>query len=367
MYPIKTQDKLFHDGDGVTELGTVVTAFFLNTVQAELMNVLAAAGMSVDENNPKQVAQAIQLLINKHTYNNATANTAGVIKVLNRLDSNDQLSALSAAMGKKLAEMVNQLIEMNKKLANEKADKSQLTSLKPVAATANTAGIIKVLNILDSNDQLSALSAAMGKKLAEMNKKLVDEKADKAQLTSLIIPAGAIQYFAMSRVPNGWLEANGAEISRTQYANLFSAINTLYGAGNGSTTFNLPDLRGQFIRGWDNNRGVDTGRGIGSWQDSDNKWHQHTGATAGAGNHQHTGGTDLSGNHTHAVGKTGGGNGTQAAKSFAANGGELTWSGEHYHTFTTNWSEDHWHAFQTDPSGSEARPINVALLACIKI
>ena len=69
-----------------------------------------------------------------------------------------------------------------------------------------------------------------------------------------------------SAAPAGWLKANGAEVSRTTYAPLFAAIGTRYGAGNGTSTFNLPDLRGEFVRGWDDSRGVDAGRALGSSQ-----------------------------------------------------------------------------------------------------
>jgi len=86
-----------------------------------------------------------------------------------------------------------------------------------------------------------------------------------AALASLGTPGG-IMYFAMSTPPTGWLKANGATISRTTYSALFAAIGTTYGAGDGSTTFKLPDLRGEFLRGWDDGRGVDTGRVSGSSQ-----------------------------------------------------------------------------------------------------
>jgi microcystin-dependent protein len=78
--------------------------------------------------------------------------------------------------------------------------------------------------------------------------------------------AGLIAFFAASAAPSGWLECNGALVSRTTFADLFAEIGTDYGAGDGSTTFALPDLRGEFIRGWDNGRGVDAGRTIGSAQ-----------------------------------------------------------------------------------------------------
>jgi len=79
-------------------------------------------------------------------------------------------------------------------------------------------------------------------------------------------PAGAVSFFARNTAPDGWLKANGAAVSRTTYADLFTAIGTAFGAGDGSTTFNLPDLRGEFPRGWDDARGVDSGRAFGSAQ-----------------------------------------------------------------------------------------------------
>ncbi len=78
--------------------------------------------------------------------------------------------------------------------------------------------------------------------------------------------AGLVQWYAGSTPPTGWLECNGNAVSRTTYAALFSAIGTTYGAGDGSTTFHLPDLRGEFVRGWDHGRGADSGREFGSYQ-----------------------------------------------------------------------------------------------------
>lgn len=71
----------------------------------------------------------------------------------------------------------------------------------------------------------------------------------------------------LGAVPTGWIPADGRALSRTTYAALFSAIGTAYGSGDGSTTFNVPDLRGEFLRGWDSGRGIDPGRALGSLQD----------------------------------------------------------------------------------------------------
>ncbi|MDP1800919.1 MAG: phage tail protein [Bacteroidota bacterium] len=79
-------------------------------------------------------------------------------------------------------------------------------------------------------------------------------------------PAGTVQYFANTTAPNGYLECNGAAVNRITYAELFAAIGITYGPGDGVTTFNLPDLRGEFVRGFDNGKGSDPGRTIGTWQ-----------------------------------------------------------------------------------------------------
>lgn len=89
------------------------------------------------------------------------------------------------------------------------------------------------------------------------------------------VPPGTIVSYANSNIPSGFLTCNGAAVSRSVYSALFTAIGTTYGGGDGSTTFNLPDLRGEFLRGWDNSRGIDSGRGIGSFQQHQAPSHDH--------------------------------------------------------------------------------------------
>jgi microcystin-dependent protein len=67
------------------------------------------------------------------------------------------------------------------------------------------------------------------------------------------LPSGMVMYFANTSAPTGWLECNGAAVARTTYSSLFAAIGTVYGPGDGSNTFNLPDARGMFLRGWASN------------------------------------------------------------------------------------------------------------------
>lgn len=64
------------------------------------------------------------------------------------------------------------------------------------------------------------------------------------------IPIGTVMTWTVPTVPVGYLECNGAAISRTTFADLFAVLLTDYGNGNGSTTFNIPDYRGEFLRGW---------------------------------------------------------------------------------------------------------------------
>lgn len=63
------------------------------------------------------------------------------------------------------------------------------------------------------------------------------------------IPVGTVFAYAGSAVPTGWLDCDGAAVSRTTYAELFTALGTAYGVGDGSTTFNLPDFRSRAVLG----------------------------------------------------------------------------------------------------------------------
>jgi microcystin-dependent protein len=103
-------------------------------------------------------------------------------------------------------------------------------------------------------------------------------------------PPGSIFWFAANAAPAGYLKANGANVNRTTYAALFAAIGTTFGVGNGSTTFTLPDLRGEFARGWDDGRGIDSGRTFGSAQGHAFASHTHTYTARTASGNNVTGG-----------------------------------------------------------------------------
>lgn len=166
-----------------------------------------------------------------------------------------------------------------------------------------------------------------------------------ANLTSdavyLTAPAGAIAFVCQSTAPTGWIKANGAAISRTAYSALFTAIGTTFGAGNGSTTFNLPDLRGEFPRGWDDSRGVDSGRGLGSAQTD--ALQNITGSI-----NEFYGGANVGG---------GGGAFASASSTNGAVGSNLSVTKASGYTFD---------ASRVVRTASETRPRNTALLAIIK-
>ena len=147
------------------------------------------------------------------------------------------------------------------------------------------------------------------------------------------VPAGAVMAFAMNSAPSGWLACNGAAVNRTgTYAALFAAIGTTYGAGDGSTTFALPDLRGYFVRGW----GVAGQNGANS-----------DGTVSGTFGAKQE---DAFKSHTHNI------------DNFASSG--------NFGTTGTQFGPVRYGSTATDAAlatgGTETRPKNIAMLYCIK-
>lgn len=97
-----------------------------------------------------------------------------------------------------------------------------------------------------------------------------------SSLAPTSVPTGTvIPYTANAAVPSGFLTCDGSAVLRSTYAGLFTLIGITFGAGNGTTTFNLPDLRGQFIRGYDAGAGIDPGRVMGTTQTDTMASHTH--------------------------------------------------------------------------------------------
>ena len=195
------------------------------------------------------------------------------------------------------------------------------------------------------------------------------------------VPTGSVFCMAVATVPSGYLECNGQSISRTTYAALFAVIGTQYGSASGST-FKVPELRGEFIRGFDNGRGADSGRSIGSHQNNDNAQHTHTTT------HNHS----FSDSGTTST-KTLRGTVQQIAETYAASGtatgvfsklgnfqssatpsgtdtspaGGFAMNADHDHTFSVSGNTS-IHDGPTGPSGTtESRPRNIAMMYIIKV
>ena len=164
---------------------------------------------------------------------------------------------------------------------------------------------------------------------------------DGSQLTGIAgTLAGVVNYFAASAAPTGYLKANGATVSRSTYAALFAVVGEVYGAGDGSTTFEVPDLRGEFIRGWDDSRGIDASRVFGSAQGDEFELHGHPSRRVTQGsiaNDVAGGGLMIDSNAIQ-------------ANQPAFTGTPANVLGEHI----------------GGSGGDETRPRNIALLACIK-
>lgn len=146
----------------------------------------------------------------------------------------------------------------------------------------------------------------------------------------LLTPTGSITQYGGGSAPTGWLFCDGAAISRTTYAALFAVIGTTFGSGDGSTTFNLPDLKGR----------VPVGKAVaGTFSTLNNKGgaETHTLVTGEMPSHLHTADGTLTaasaGNHSH----------TADGDLTAASGGS------HDHTGTTYADGSHGHAINSRP------------------
>jgi microcystin-dependent protein len=214
------------------------------------------------------------------------------------------------------------------------------------------------------------------------------EAVSKAELDARIssdsnfLPAGAIQYFAMNvsaAPPIGWLVCNGAEVLQSSYSDLYAAIGSIYGTASPGK-FKLPDLRGYFLRGFDNGAGVDSGRAFGSTQADSNLAHNHA-----ITDPQHThSGTQAA--HNHAITEPNAGQGHRhSAPVFNATQVDTAGNGAgtvNVAVGVTGYSTTGISLADATPAitigssptgisiadsgGTESRPKNVAMVACIR-
>lgn len=223
----------------------------------------------------------------------------------------------------------------------------------------------------EGDDHLRGIKNTLSTTFAGFTEPAVGITVTASEINSVVTAggfvSGMVQVFAMNVAPTGWLKCQGQQVSRATYADLFTAIGVLYGSGNGSTTFNVPDLRGLFLRGYSDGSEagtIDPGRVFGSFQSPNNAPHTHTVDLTG-GSHTHT--AQTAGVHQHGliaatvgtvVTESGGSRPEPVTSTLVTNA-----AGEHTHVLDAS---THTHTGATGSEGVEARPVNVAMLYCIK-
>ncbi len=188
------------------------------------------------------------------------------------------------------------------------------------------------------------------------------EKAVKEYIDNLLV--GSITAFAMPVVPDGWLECNGQAVSREVYARLFKLIDVTYGSGDGNSTFNLPNLRNQFLRGHlPGTRNISKDPQLEAIRSHNHPFSGNYGTIYG-GSHSHV--YHSSSYQGALIGYSYKYKGLASFK-FNADWGNFL----HYDPYGTTWSESHTHGYT--PGGSvgysgsnETRPENMAVMFCIK-
>lgn len=221
MREINTSDKRFHNGNGRNEMGTVVTAEWLNAVQDELVGVIKGLGGQVDPSKPNQIWQLLAEefgkkanIVSPDFTGTPTAPTPGQSANNQQIATTEFVKTAIAALVGSAPEALDTLAELAAALGNDNRLKEVL--------------------------------------LAELGKKAT--QADFTILKNLLI--GIPFPYPLTDVPEGCLAFNGQAFSTS----IYPVLAQKYPSGR------LPDLRGEFIRGWDNGRGVDSGRSLLSVQ-----------------------------------------------------------------------------------------------------
>ena len=201
--------------------------------------------------------------------------------------------------------------------------------------------------------------------------KIADGAVTQAKLNASVtlVPTGAIMPFAMNSAPSGWLAANGAAVSRATFSTLFAAIGTTYGTGDGSTTFNLPDLRGYFVRGAGTNTDGTAAGTFGAKQGNTVGPHTHSGSV---GNHQHNIIANATGSNAPYSSINIDNNDYLAARAESSSTTNWSYTLRGVSTTATlgltssNGAQTITTSSQSPAETTETRPANIALLYCIK-
>ena len=314
----------FKDGDKALGIpATELTAAFFNDIQENLARLVEAGGDALAKGD---YSQLLNTLIKKgfqgsHFSVSPAAGTADAITAI----YTPAITALTDGM----------LLHVRAGAANA----TTTPTFTPAAGTIAAKVIVKGANIALAVGDVSGRSVLQYD--ATFDKWVLLNPATWASAPT--VPVGTVIYVAQNAQPTGYLKANGAAVSRATYAALFAVVGTTFGAGDGATTFNLPDLRGEFLRGWDDGRGVDSGRVFGSAQLDQMQQITGTFESQGLATASNTGAFAGS---------------VMQANAWTAAGGSSTRANQSYDFNSANSPGAR--------AGAETRPRNVAMLACIK-
>ena len=217
-----------------------------------------------------------------------------------------------------------------------------------------------------------------------------------------LTPVGMVNAYAGGSAPDGWLFCNGQPVSRSAYPDLFAAIGTTYGAGDGVNTFNLPDLRGRTVLGAGAGSGL-TNRPLGQSGGAETHTlsvaqmpshnhgggvhnhsassgsagsHNHSASTGNAGNHGHSGSTNTTGSHRHNWYTAHHDRNDSASQGYPAgnnhvafrstdrrqrthDNGTIHANGNHAHSLSINANGNHSHSVSVGSAGGHSHTVSV--------
>lgn len=218
------------------------------------------------------------------------------------------------------------------------------------------------LNLINFVPNTKIKSSEVNSNFAQIGEELSLTQGTVEQLNSIVtvgvVPTGSVFYFAGASVPDGYLLCDGSAVSRSTYATLYTRIGTTYGSGDGSTTFNLPNLKDRYIKGKGDSTSVgETGN-----------------ATVGDHTHDYSGSISSSGDHQHYYTWTSGNYASNYGNISAPGGNTIDSVTEHNNTTTYGFGDsgygNHTHSYSgtTDSNATDVvnEPNNIVLLPCIK-
>jgi microcystin-dependent protein len=235
---------LSHIADAVTTLNAAV-ALKSNTASPQF------TGIPTCDVSPDRTINNTRLATTAHVHS-VVDNSASLLTTAYQNYTTNAVSVLSSS--------VNGLLALKASLASP-----ALTGTPRSTTPAVNDDSDRIATTAYTVDVLAALKATIDGTLSGIND-LINQTRP--------VPTASVFYLASLIVPNGYLECNGSTVSRATYASLWQALGSP-NTGNGFDTFTLPDLRGEFIRGWDHGRGIDISRAILSNQTADLAAHTH--------------------------------------------------------------------------------------------